>query len=97
MAHCRNLPVRTLQSLHREEVAGLVPQFPSYHILIYAVISGDPHMADMSLGSLEDTHLQVNGVLHHIHHNGIKLREDITIIIIQVSYGIVIHLQPVIQ
>ena len=44
----------------------------------------------MGLRTLLDTHFHVDGVAHHVDIGGVNAREDITIIIIIVVYGIIV-------
>ena len=70
----------------------------SYALKHYqAVIACDLDPVDRSLRSFHNTHLQVNGVVLNVDFHRIQMIEHVTIVIIQVSDGILIRGKTFIQ
>ena len=90
IAHARQLTCRTLEGLLREQVSRLSTELTAYDILVEAVVAVDAYMADVRLLSLIDTHLQVYGVADDVHLCRSKTIEDVSIVPIFISDGIVI-------
>ena len=90
MSHRCELTGRTLQGILREEVAWLCAELTAYHVLIESCVAVDAHSADMCLLSLEDSHLQVDGVAHDVHLCRLQVIEEVSVVPVVVAHGVLI-------
>ena len=90
VAHRGQLTCRTCDGFFREEVAGLGVQFAAHHILVETVVTVDAHMAQVGLLVLHDAYLQVDRVAHDVHFGGVDLREYITVVVVDVTHGVLV-------
>ena len=88
-----NLSDGAHQRVFIEKVAGLGHQFASHHLLVQAVVAIDVHMTEVCLRSFGHSHLQVDGVAHHIHLHGVDVREHVAVVPVVVAHGILVALQ----
>ena len=88
---------RTLNGILREEVTGLGAQLTAYHLFVQTVVTEDADMADMCLLSLTDTHFKVDAVAHDIHLCRVELIEQVTIVPVVVTYGIIVFRQALLH
>ena len=92
VAHRGDFTVGALQRLLGEEVAGFGTQLAADDILIDAVVTVDDYVVDICLRTLLNAHLQIHGVAHDVRLARVELVEYVTIVIIEVTDGILVIL-----
>ena len=90
MSHCGQLSLCTLQGFLREQVAWFCPQLASYYFLVDTVVAVDAHLVDVGLLSLHDSHLEVYGVADDVHLCRVEAVEDVSVVPVHVSDGILV-------
>ena len=75
-----------------EQLTGLYKQLTAYDLFIKAVVTVDDHVVDGGLWSLDHSHLKGDWVAVYVLLDGYELIEEITLILIDVGYVVVIAL-----
>ena len=89
-AHRGDFTCRTLDGVLREEVARLGAQLTAYDLLVETVVTIDAYVADVCLRSFLDAHLEVDGVANDVDFRGFEVVEQVTIVPIVVTYGVLV-------
>ena len=93
MSRCSDFTRRAHQSVTRKQVAGLRAQFATNHVFVESVVTVDSHAVDVGLRTFLNTHFEVDGVAFGLHFHRVNLVEEIAIVPISISDGIVVFRQ----
>ena len=69
---------------------GTHQEFTAYYVFIQTVVTVDADFIDGSLATFVDTHFQVDGVAHDVYFHRFEAVEQITVVVVKVTDGIVI-------
>ena len=97
MSHRGQFASRTHQGFLVEEVTRLRTQLTADDIFVETVVTIDAHTADVSLLSFEDTHLQVDGVAHDVHFRRLQVIEQVSVVPVEVTHGIIVFRQSLVH
>ena len=96
-SHRGNFTSRTRQSFLGEQVAWLGAQLTTNDLFIQTVVTINTNLIDMSLRTLLDTHLKVDGVAYNIDLGRLQVVEQVTIVPVVVAHGIFVFRQTLIH
>ena len=71
-------------------MSGFGIEFAAHYMLVHARVTYYIYLIDGSRSALVDPHLEVNGVVVHIHLDGIDVKEEVTLIGVQFRHGIIV-------
>ena len=97
VSHRCEFTSRTHQGILREQVAGLCAQLTTDDVLIEAVVTIDADAADVSLRSFGDAHLQIDAIANDVHFHGVELIEQITVVPIGITHGVLVLGESLVQ
>ena len=90
MSRCSDFTRRAHQCLTRKQVAGLRAQFATNHVFVESVVTIDSHAVDVGLRTFPNAHFEVDGVAFGLDFYWFQPMEEITIVPIEGSDGIVV-------
>ncbi len=90
MSHLLDFTHGTHQVFTAEEFARTGTEFTAYYVFIQTVVTVDADFIDGSLAAFVDTHFQVDGVAHDVYFHRFEAVEQITVVVVKVTDGIVI-------
>ena len=79
-----------MQCLFGEKVAWLCTQLAADDVLVKAVVTVDAYVADVSLRTFLDAHLEVDAVAHDVHLCWLQVVEQVAVVPIHIAHGIFI-------
>ncbi len=90
VSHLLDFTHGTHQVFTAEEFARTGTEFTAYYVFIQTVVTVDADFIDGSLAAFVDTHFQVDGVTHDVYFHRFEAVEQITVVVVKVTDGIVI-------
>ena len=97
MSHLHQSTHGLYQVLTIEQIARAYQEVTTHHILIDTVVTTDDNLVDSGLLSFHDAHFQVDGVTFNVHFHRVEGVEQVTVVIVQVTDGIIIAHQTFIE
>ena len=97
MAGLRDFTQRTHKIVLAEKLAGFHSQLTADHLLVKAVVTGDYHVVDPRLRAFYYPHFEVDGVAAHVTLDRHELEEQITVVHVEVRYGVIVLLSALVE
>ncbi|EJW90521.1 hypothetical protein EVA_21373 [gut metagenome] len=88
---------RTLDALHREEVARLGAEFATNHVFINAVVAGNAYVVERGLLTFANAHFEVDGVAVYIDFDGVEVVEYVTIVVVEVTDSVFVLVESFVE